>query len=145
MHCLRRQIRNFRRWHFSKQKSPSEMPYRYEKCIITLYQIFQTLGNHRRVGFLEHWRKKEKILLSSISSFPQYFYPINSLPNDNVLEWPNFKAFADGHKHVTQILTFVLEKVESNVKKRRKCWLPAFSPFPTMFSKAVFLMVIKCR
>ena len=23
-------------------------------------------------------------------------------------------------------------------RKRRKCWLPAFSPFPTMFSKAAF-------
>ena len=27
--------------------------------------------------------------------------------------------------------------------KRRKCWLPAFSPFPTMFSKAFFNMVIR--
>ena len=23
-------------------------------------------------------------------------------------------------------------------EKRRKCWLPAFSPFPTMFSKSFF-------
>ena len=27
--------------------------------------------------------------------------------------------------------------------KRRKCWLPAFSHFPTMFSKGFFLKVIK--
>ena len=27
--------------------------------------------------------------------------------------------------------------------KRRKCWLQAFSPFSTMFSKAVFLKVVK--
>ena len=27
--------------------------------------------------------------------------------------------------------------------KRRKCWLPAFSPFPTMFSKGDFLRVMK--
>ena len=27
--------------------------------------------------------------------------------------------------------------------KRRKCWLPAFSPFPTMFSKGFFPRVIK--
>ena len=27
--------------------------------------------------------------------------------------------------------------------KRRKCCLPAFSPFPTMFSKATFLITIK--
>ena len=27
--------------------------------------------------------------------------------------------------------------------KRGKCWLPAFSPFPTMFSKALSFRVIK--
>ena len=27
--------------------------------------------------------------------------------------------------------------------KRRKCWLPAFSPLHTMFSKVVFLRVAK--
>ena len=27
--------------------------------------------------------------------------------------------------------------------KTRKCWLPAFSPFPTMFSKGFFLKVVK--
>ena len=29
--------------------------------------------------------------------------------------------------------------------KRRKCWLPAFSPFPTMFSECLFLGVVKGR
>ena len=29
--------------------------------------------------------------------------------------------------------------------KRRKCWLPAFSPFPTMFSKGFFFRVVKSR
>ena len=29
--------------------------------------------------------------------------------------------------------------------KGRKCWLPAFSPFPTMFSKVVYLRVVKIR
>ena len=27
--------------------------------------------------------------------------------------------------------------------KRRKCWLPAFSPFPTMFSKGYLFRVVK--
>ena len=27
--------------------------------------------------------------------------------------------------------------------KRKKCWFPAFSPFPTMFSKTLFLSVVK--
>ena len=29
--------------------------------------------------------------------------------------------------------------------KRRKCWLPAFSPFPTMFSKGYPFRVIKSQ
>ena len=38
---------------------------------------------------------------------------------------------------------FVFGRVENIVGKRRKCWLPAFSPFPTMFSKGVVYRVIK--
>ena len=30
-------------------------------------------------------------------------------------------------------------------EKRRKCWLPAFSPFPTMFSEAFFSSDVKSR
>ena len=29
--------------------------------------------------------------------------------------------------------------------KRRKCWLPAFSPFPKMFSKGSFFRVVKSQ
>ena len=29
--------------------------------------------------------------------------------------------------------------------KKRKCWLPAFSSFPTMFSKALCVKVVKSR
>ena len=36
---------------------------------------------------------------------------------------------------MTQKLKFVLKKSRKYCGKRRKCWLPAFSPFPTMFSK----------
>ena len=48
-------------------------------------------------------------------------------------------------------LKFGLGRVESIVRKRenagyqRKCWLPAFSPFPKMFSKGFFHRGIKSR
>ena len=35
-----------------------------------------------------------------------------------------------------------MKKCSKHNGKRRKCWLPAFSPFPIMFSKAIFLRVI---
>ena len=36
-------------------------------------------------------------------------------------------------------------KSRKHCGKRGKCWLPAFSPFPTMFSKGYFLRVVKSR
>ena len=35
--------------------------------------------------------------------------------------------------------------VRKHCGKRRKCWLPAFSPFPTMFSKGFFFRVVKSQ
>ena len=36
-------------------------------------------------------------------------------------------------------------KSEKHCGKRRKCWLPAFSSFPTMFSKGLSLVVVKSQ
>ena len=33
--------------------------------------------------------------------------------------------------------------VRKHCGKKRKCWLPAFSPFPTMFSKGFFFRVVE--
>ena len=46
---------------------------------------------------------------------------------------------------MTQRFKFVLGRIENIVGKGEKCWLPAFSPFPTMFSKAFFSRVVKSR
>ena len=46
---------------------------------------------------------------------------------------------------MSENLKYVLGKVKKHCGKRRKCWLPAFSPFPTMLSKDFFLKVIKSR
>ena len=54
---------------------------------------------------------------------------VKSLPNDKTLDF----------------LKSALGSVENIVGKGQKCWLPAFSPFPTMFSKASLLRVIESR
>ena len=41
-----------------------------------------------------------------------------------------FKAFADDNLNVAQMMNTVFDRVENIVAKG---WLPAFSPFPTMF------------
>ena len=68
----------------------------------------------------------------------------NSLPNDKLLDRSELKAFADNKMNVTktEILSGI---VREHCGKRRKCWLPAFSPFPTMFSKGFIFRVVKSR
>ena len=44
----------------------------------------------------------------------------------------------------TQKLKLVLGKVANTVGEG-KCWLPVFSPFPTLFSKGFFLTVVKSQ
>ena len=61
---------------------------------------------------------------------------MNSLPKDKILYWSKLKEFADDKLNVTEKLTFDLGRVGGKLYgKMRKCWLPAFSLFPTMFSK----------
>ena len=68
---------------------------------------------------------------------------LNSLPNNKYSVPSKFKAFADNKINVFKKLKFALEKVENIVGKGEKCWLPAFSPIPRMFSEDDFLRVIK--
>ena len=70
---------------------------------------------------------------------------INST-NGKFLDWSKLKAFADAKLNLAEKLKFVLGRVEKkHCGKRRKCWLPAFSPFPTMVSKGFFPSVVKGR
>ena len=65
--------------------------------------------------------------------------------NDKVLERTKLKASADDILYVAKKTISVLDRIENIVGKRRKCWLPAFSPFPTMFSKIFSFNVDKTR
>ena len=91
-------------------------------------------------------RYRMKTVLSNAWFFKMFGYrtiiepQFNSLPNDKILNRSKLKAFADNKINVTETLKFVLRWVENIV---RKCWLPAFSPFPTMFSKGFVIRVIK--
>ena len=70
---------------------------------------------------------------------------LNSLPNDNFLDGSKLKAFAENKLNLAEKLKFVSERVENIVGKEKKCWLPAFSPFPIMFSKGIYFRVVKSR
>ena len=66
-----------------------------------------------------------------------FMHDINPLPNDRFLDCSKLKAFADDN---------CFWKGRKHCGKRRKCWLPAFSPFPTMFSsKGFYFKVVKSQ
>ena len=53
------------------------------------------------------------------------------------------KAFADDRLNVAGMMISILDRVENTVGKKGKCWLPAFSSFPTAFSKVFLFRVVK--
>ena len=61
---------------------------------------------------------------------------------NRVLDWSKLKAFAGQKINVTEKLEFVFGKGRKHGEKRRKCWLPAFSPVPT---KVSLYRVVKSR
>ena len=69
----------------------------------------------------------------------------NSLPNDKILVRPKLKAFADDNLNVGEMIISLRDRVENIVGKKRKCWQPAFSLFPSMFSNGFFHRVVKIQ
>ena len=62
-----------------------------------------------------------------------------SLPNNNNLDYTEFKESTDNKMNNTQIMISICHRGEI-CRKRKKSWLPAFSPFPTTFSETFFFM-----
>ena len=60
------------------------------------------------------------------------------------LDSSKLKAFQDDKIYVCEKLNW-FGKGRKHIGKRRKCWLPAFSPFPSMFSKGILIRVVKSR
>ena len=56
---------------------------------------------------------------------------------------PNSKHLQTTKLKVLKLMIFVFDRVDNIVSKRRKRWSPAFSPFPSMFSKGLLLRVVK--
>ena len=79
-----------------------------------------------------------------------YYVRFNPFPDDKILDWSKFKSFADDiKKKLLKMMIFVFDRVKKHwgrgVGVRRICWLPAFSPFPSMCSKGFLIRVVKSR
>ena len=45
---------------------------------------------------------------------------------------------------LAEMVRFICLSIEKTLlEKKRKCWYPAFSPFPSMFSKGFLLRIVK--
>ena len=76
--------------------------------------------------------KKQTLKRSSvfITKRENTFAIVNSLPNNKILDWFEFKAFADDKKHVNQKLKFNLRRMENTVGNRENPGYQHFLLFP---------------
>ena len=70
---------------------------------------------------------------------------INSLPNDKISDPLQIKSVLTQRNHCNLKIEILLGMDRKHCVKRRKCWLPAFSPFPAIFSRGFFFRVVKSR
>ena len=84
-------------------------------------------------------------VLAQVQETLRFFGTGLTLPNNNFLDWTKFKAFADDKLNASKIMISLSYRVEKIVGKGENAGLPAFSPFPTMFSMGFFRRVIKSR
>ena len=100
--------------------------------------------------FLLYQREKIIIVatfnLSSASAFGLVTSKMLSfgkeLPDNKTLGLPKLKAFTDNKSNFTQNIKVVFHRTE-NIVGEKKPWLPAFSSFPSMFSKSFYSSVSK--
>ena len=69
---------------------------------------------------------------------------IHVLHYDKIIDRSKLKAFVDDKIKFAKMVFFVFDyQSQMHCEKWKKCWLPAFSPFPTLSSKGFLLIVSK--
>ena len=73
-----------------------------------------------------------------------YIFLIYLCGGIKISAWFKLEAFTAGKLNVIKNIKFFFQRVETTMRKRKNCWLTAFSLLPTMFSKAFFLKSLDC-
>ena len=68
---------------------------------------------------------------------------LNTLPNNRILDWSKFKAFADNKSNVIEKLKFVLQRTESMVGKGENAGFQHFLLFPLCFQRPLSWVSLK--
>ena len=66
-------------------------------------------------------------------------------PNDKFFRLVQIESICRRQTRCNLKIEILLGMGRKHCEKRRKCWLPGFSPLPTMFSKSIFFGVVKSR
>ena len=74
-------------------------------------------------------------MYQKLSLYGKSSIEINSVTNDKILNWSNFKAFAGNKVHVTEDFKFVLGTLENIVRKGENAGHQHFLLFPQCFPK----------
>ena len=90
-----------------------------------------------KLQFRLFFSMSERILLDLLAFLFHFHCFVTSLPNDEILDWSQLKAFADNKINLIEKLRYVLGWLENIVGKM------AFSPFHTMISKYFFFKAVK--
>ena len=69
----------------------------------------------------------------------------NSFPKRQILDATKLKEFADDNFKFDENGTKFSKRLENTVGKEKNCSLRAISPFPTVFSKALYCRHVKTR
>ena len=102
-----------------------------------VYGCFKELSHH-----MSHNEFVNCKMLSSWT-IPKLCHHLTLYQTMFCLDLSKLNALADGKNKSNIEICF--GNGRKHCRKRRKCWLPAFSPFPTMFSKDYLLRVVKSQ
>ena len=61
--------------------------------------------------------------------------PLNSLPDNKILDWSKLKAFADENLNIAQTMISVCDRVENIVENGKNVGYQHFVLFPQCFQK----------
>ena len=67
----------------------------------------------------------------------------NSLPNNKILDWSKFKAFADDKIKVLKMMIFVFDRVENISEKGENAGYQHLLLFPQCFQRGSLPRVVK--
>ena len=99
------------------------------QALIFMHLLYKSFEN--TVG------KGEIALNEQFLHFPQCFLPIwqivNSLPNDEILDWYTLEAFADDRIELAKMIIFVFDGVENIVGKGENAGYQHFLLFQPCF------------